>query len=197
MVTPLPNQYPYQLFLIIWLRGFRPVQNSNGDSASPWYVPVCVSSCQELCPFSCQAIITDVCLHDFDQVLFWEFAVVCSQGHQLLCHCVILCLFLPYDTSSIAQSQFCGNYSVIPLRLRVQLGCVPQPCFFLKKNKEIAYVINYQMMSVPFYVIITQGNTNSTISICSPSQCAMQVRIQLPKNYTLSFPLSQFQTVRK
>lgn len=36
MVAPLLNQYT--LLVAGWLRGFRPMQNSNGDTASPCYL---------------------------------------------------------------------------------------------------------------------------------------------------------------
>lgn len=36
MVAPLLNQYT--LLVTSWLRGLRPMQNSNGDTASPCYL---------------------------------------------------------------------------------------------------------------------------------------------------------------
>uniref|UniRef100_A0A3P9JV65 Matrilin 2 n=1 Tax=Oryzias latipes TaxID=8090 RepID=A0A3P9JV65_ORYLA len=34
-----------EFLLIIWLRGFRPMENSCGDRASPWYIPHLMDTC--------------------------------------------------------------------------------------------------------------------------------------------------------
>lgn len=38
--TPLQDRYPYPdpLFVMIWLRGVRPIQHSSRDRAFPWYI---------------------------------------------------------------------------------------------------------------------------------------------------------------
>lgn len=45
MVTPFLNVYSYPLFVIKCLRGFRSMQNSSRDSASPWYIPPFMVMC--------------------------------------------------------------------------------------------------------------------------------------------------------
>ena len=40
MIVPFPSKlHPKPLFMMIWWRGFSPLQNSRGDKAPPWYMP--------------------------------------------------------------------------------------------------------------------------------------------------------------
>lgn len=45
MVTPLLNLYLYPLFIMSWLGGLRPMQNTSGDSTSAWYSTLHGSLC--------------------------------------------------------------------------------------------------------------------------------------------------------
>lgn len=45
MVTPLLILYQYPLLAMTWFTGLMPMQNSNGGSASPWYIQLLMVTC--------------------------------------------------------------------------------------------------------------------------------------------------------